>query len=392
MLRRLIKPSKNNSFFLFGARGCGKTTWLRTHFQDLPHLWLDLLDSKTETELALDPSKLVAKIEGLDSQTKWVVIDEIQKIPKLLDLVHQQIEEKKVRFALTGSSARKLKRGASNLLAGRAFVYHLHPLTWYELGEKASLQDILQWGSLPQIFQFESNADKAEYLRSYATTYLSEEIVAEQIVRNLIPFRRFLPVAAQQNGQILNYAKISKDVGADEKTIQSYYEILEDTHMGFRLYPHLSSFRKRLSQKPKFYFFDLGVVRSLSRFLEVPLTPQTSAYGEAFEHFIILEIWRLCSYFYPDYNLSYIKTKDDAEVDLVVERPNQPLVLLEIKSKSNVDASDLLTITQFAKDLGNVEAYCFSQDKSPKKYGDVLCLPWEEGIKKLLPKVFEILL
>ena len=169
------------------------------------------------------------------------------------------------------------------------------------------LDDALRWGTLPKIFAFGSDKDKEEYLRSYTSTYLKEEIWEEQVVRKLQPFRRFLEVAAQCNGKIINYANIARDVGVDEKTIKEYFSILEDTMIGFFLEPFHNSFRKRLVEKPKFYFFDPGVVRALSRSLSL-LTPKTPAYGEAFEHFILLEFIRLASYFQPDYRFSFIRT------------------------------------------------------------------------------------
>lgn len=370
---------------MYLERGTGKTTWLKSYFKNIPHLWINLLDEDEEAELALNPKNLIAKIASLGSTIQWVVIDEVQKVPKLLDIVHQLIEEKKIKFALTGSSARKLKRGAANLLAGRAFVYAMYPLTWSELGTSANLESLLRWGSLPRLFTLNADSDKAQYLRSYAKTYLTEEVVAEQLVRQLMPFRRFLPVAAQQNGRPINYSKMSKDSGVDDKTLQSYYEILEDTHMGFRLYPYHSSFRKRLSHRPKFYFFDLGVARSLARFLEVPLIPQTSTYGDAFEHFVILEFWRMISYFYPDYELAYIATKDGAKVDLLIDRPGKPPILIEIKSTQHVDESDIKTLKAMAHDIPGSEAYCLSRDLSAKQWGQVLALPWNEGLKKIFP-------
>lgn len=384
MFRRFITPSKNSSFFLFGSRGTGKTTWLKDYFRDVPHLWLDLLDQDLETELTLNPMSLVARLDQLPQETRWVVLDEVQKVPKILDIVHQQIEEKKLNFALTGSSARKLKRGSANLLAGRAFVYHFHPLTWFELHQKASVDELLRWGSLPHLFHLNNTNDKIEYLRTYAQTYLSEEIVAEQLVRNLVPFRRFLPVAAQSNGQIINFSKIARDVGADDKTIEAYYEILEDTHMGFRLYPFASSFRKRLSQKPKFYFFDVGVTRALSRQLEVPLVAQTSVYGDVFEHFVILEFYRLCAIFYPDYELTYLRTKDDAEVDLIIDRPAKPPVLVEIKSTTSVQETHVSALNTLVRDIEGAEAFCLSQDPAQKKWGQVICLPWAQGLQIIL--------
>lgn len=385
MLSRIITPSNSSSFFIFGARGTGKTTWLKSYFAAKPHLWINLLDPDEETELALNPSLLKSKIIQHSPKIKWVVIDEIQKVPKLLDVVHLLIEEKKIKFALTGSSARKLKRGSANLLAGRAFVYHMHPLTWSELGDKASLDDLLHWGSLPRLLALDSPQDKSEYLRAYTKTYLAEEVVAEQLVRQLLPFRRFLPVAAQQNGQLINYAKMSNDIGVDDKTIQSYYEILEDTHLGFRLYPYHSSFRKRLSHKPKFYFFDVGVARSLARCLELKLLPQTSAFGDAFEHLVILEFWRAAAYFYPDYELTYLQTKDGAEVDLMIDRPGKPVVFIEIKSTERVDETHIRTLKAMSTDITGSEAYCLSRDKSAKQWGKIVALPWQEGLNTILP-------
>ncbi len=201
-----------------------------------------------------------------------MLLDEIQKVPKLLDEVHRLIEEKTDKiFILTGSSARKLKHGGANLLAGRAFVYHLFTLSCFELKEKFDLEKALHWGTLPKIFSLDGDSEKSEFLRSYADTYLKEEIWNEQVVRKLQPFRRFLEVAAQCNGKIINYANIARDVGVDDKTIKEYFCILEDTMIGFFLEPFRNSFRKRLVEKPKFYFFDTGIVRSLSRRLSVPL-------------------------------------------------------------------------------------------------------------------------
>lgn len=386
MYQRLIRPSKTHSYFIFGARGSGKTTWLKEHFKKIPHVWIDLLNPEEEERFLLRPSELSDIIANLPKKTKWIIIDEIQKAPKLLDLVHLHIEKDKILFALTGSSARKLKRGAANLLAGRAFVYHMHPLTHREWAEKQDVLQILMWGSLPGIFACQTEAAKTAYLRAYAQTYLTQEIIAEQLVRKTVPFRRFLQVAAQSNAKIINYSNIARDIDIDYKNIETYFEILEETHVGFRLYPFQSSFRKRLSQKPKFYFFDLGVTRALSKSLDVPLKPSTSAYGEAFEQMIILEFYRLCSYVSPDTQLSYIQTKDGLEVDLVVEVPGKPLILVEIKSTKFVKEMDVSFLNNISADLPGSKIYCLSQDQHVKKIGVVACLPWQKGIEEILKK------
>lgn len=383
MVNRIINPIKGNSFFLFGARGTGKTTFLKDHYAGPQTLWIDLLNPELEDLLTRSPNQLLAEIEGFRGDLKWVVIDEVQKCPKLLNLVHQQIEERNLKFALTGSSARRLKQKGVNLLAGRAFTQHLFPFTHKELGEDFSLQDALEVGTLPKLNAIRSEEEKWEYLRSYALNYISYEVQAEQWVRKLEPFRKFLPIAAQMNGKILNYSSIARDVGVDSTTVKSYFEILLDTLVGFELSPFHRSIRKRQILSPKFFFFDMGVKRALEQTLTVPLLPQTSAYGEAFEHFIIAELWRLNSYYKRDFQFSYLRTKDGAEIDLVVERPGRPLALLEIKSKTSVDSKDTTTLRAFKKDLPDTEAFLVSNDLRPKRFEEVTALHWSSIFDEL---------
>ena len=382
MLKRLQKLSHTQNIFLFGPRGTGKSTLLRNTFAAESSLYLDLLDFELDARLTQYPGELINLIDALPDHVTHVVIDEIQKIPKLLDSVHKLIERKQKIFVLSGSSARKLKRGAANLLAGRAFVYNLYPFSFIELGDQFHLNSALQYGTLPKVCELLEAHEKQQFLMSYAHTYLREEIIAEQLIRNLDPFRRFLEVSAQSNGKIINYANIARDVGINEKTVKEYFGILEDTLIGFFLEPFSHSFRKRLSQKPKFYYFDPGVVRSLSRMLSIPLQQSTSAYGEAFEHYIILECLRLANYFKPEYRFSYLKTKDDAEIDLVVDRPGMPHLFIEIKSSHAVDEIQLNTLKALSNDFGNCEAVCFSQDPYAKKFSDITVYPWKEGIEK----------
>lgn len=379
VFKRLLTLPQEQSFFLFGARATGKSTLLSTLFSPQKSLWIDLLNPVEEDKFAREPLELEQLVLSLPKSVTHVVIDEVQKLPRLLDVVHRLMLKTDKSFVMTGSSARKLKRGGANLLAGRAYVYHLHPFSFVEVGEQFDLSHALNWGLLPQIFLPTTNKDKVRFLQSYAYTYLKEEIAAEQLVRRLDPFRRFLEVAAQCNGKIINYSQISRDVGVDDKTVQEYFSTLEDTLIGFFLEPFLHSFRKRLSHKPKFYFFDLGVTKALARTLTLELRPSTSAYGEAFEHFIILEALKLASYFKPEYRFSYIRTKDDMEIDLVVERPGQPLLLIEIKSSRQVREEDLKTLAVVAKDLGG-EAICLSNDLLPKTINDVQVLPWQQGL------------
>jgi len=379
MIRRLAKLSKNSSLFLFGARGTGKSTLIRDLFSAENPLWIDLLLEKDEEVFGRNPGELSALLNRKNYD--WVVIDEVQKVPKLLDIVHLEIEKKKTKFALTGSSARKLKRGAADLLAGRAFTYNLYPFLRLELGERFSLNTALSLGSLPGMMEFSELSDRQEYLRSYVKTYLKEEIIAEQVVRQIQPFRDFLEIAAQCNGQIINYSKIARDIGVDDKTVQTYFQILEDTLLGFMLPSFHRSIRKRQREAPKFYFFDPGVKRALDRTLRMELLPQTYAYGKAFEHWVILEAMRMNEYLRLDYQFMYLKTKDHAEIDLVIERPGQKTLLVEIKSTTQVQPETVKNLERFVNDWdAPAEAQLWSQDPHEKRLGSVLVLPWEKGL------------
>jgi predicted AAA+ superfamily ATPase len=383
---RLLKLPSDVSFFLFGPRGAGKTTLLKNLPWFSNCLYINLLKAKEEQRFSRNPDELIAIASALAPQIQHIIIDEVQKLPKLLDIVHELIETTQLKFILTGSSARKLKHGGANLLAGRAFVFNLFPFTFLEVDSSNSLIAFLQWGLLPKIFEYQDNEKKKLFLEAYTSTYLKEEIWAEQFIRELDPFRRFLEVAAQANGKIINYSNIARDVGTSDKNIQKYFSILEDTLIGFHLEAFHHSFRKRLSKSPKFYFFDPGVVRALTLQLSLTINPGTSQYGEAFEHFIILQCKALASYYHRDYRFSYLKTKDDAEVDLVVERPGLPALFIEIKSSENVQSSQLSTLKSLTKDFANCEAICFSCDEYRKKIDDIVVFPWREGIELYFSK------
>ena len=383
MFRRLLKTTRSHSFFLFGARGTGKTTYIKDSFDLDASLYIDLLDPEIEDAYRRTPQRFENQVRALPDAIKWVLIDEVQRAPRLLDIVHRLIESSDKRFVLTGSSSRKLKRGASNLLAGRAFVYNLHPLTVPELGEFFDLDQALRWGMLPGMHSLSEDEDKQAFLRAYALTYLKEEIASEQIVRRLDPFRHFLEVAAQSNGMIINYAKIAEDVGVDPKTVSAYFSILEDTLVGFLLPAYHRSVRKQQRVSPKFYFFDMGVKRALARTLPIPITEGTYEYGGAFEHFIITQIAHLSSYKYPDWRLSYLRTAAGAEIDLIIERPGAPEALIEVKSKQRIVARDIRSIARFAKNFANPLALCISRDATRMRFEDVLCMHWREALTEL---------
>ena len=348
MIRRIPRLSARNSFFLFGARGTGKSTLIEQKYRSKKALWIDLLLYEEEEKFSQNPDELIFILNKKKYQI--VVIDEIQKVPKLLDVIQKMMRERPgIQFIMTGSSARKLKRGSGNLLAGRAFQYYLFPFSIFELDREVALDDILQFGTLPEVFQKKSKSDKKEFLKSYVQTYLKEEIVSEQIIRKLHPFRNFLRVAAQQSGQIINYSNISQDIGADDKTVKNYFSILEDTLLGFFLPHYHQSVRKQQRKSPKFYFFDIGVKRALDKQLESPLLKNTYLYGNAFEHRILQECFYLNEYLKKDFSFYYLMTKDQNEIDLVIERPGKSDILVEIKSAQRIQKRHVSKLCRFKK-------------------------------------------
>jgi uncharacterized protein len=388
MLTRLSNILKTHSFFLFGARGTGKSSLLKQHFQannvtspEEQVIWIDLLQAKQERDFALNPDRLSEITKDLKPGS-WVIIDEVQKVPRLLDVVHREIEENKLLFALTGSSARKLKRGGANLLAGRAFVYHLFPLTHRELGESFNLASALRWGTLPGLLELSSDREKELFLDSYVHTYFREEIIAEQLIRAIDPFRRFLEVSGQCSGTILNYRKIADDIRSNEKTVKNYFDILEDTLLGFYLPAFHVSIRKQQKTAPKFYLFDPGIKRSLDNLTTVPVT-SSAEYGLAFEHFIICEMKRLSSYLGKNYRFYYLATKGGLEVDLAIERPGAASILVEIKSTDQVQPRHLAHLTSLKADCPQYEAYCFCQEVTPRRVDGVRVIHWMDGFKEI---------
>ena len=383
MKKRLIELPKRESFFLFGARGVGKSTLVQERFHKQKPFCIDLLDLHQERHYLRDPQSLQAEVLALSKETKLIIIDEVQKIPDLLNVVHSLIEQTNKRFILTGSSARKLKYGHANLLAGRAFVRNLYPFSFVELDKDFNLEEALSFGMLPKIYELNGKEEKVDFLRAYTHVYLKEEIWAEHLIRKLEPFQYFLEVAAQANGNIINLSSIARDVNVDDKSIAQYFSILEDTLIGFHLPGFKFSFRKKLSQKPKFYFFDVGVVRALTRTLSLKLLRGTYEYGKLFEQFIVLECLKLASYFYPDYRFSYLRTHDGLELDLVVERPGLPLLMIEIKSAQELRAEHLKSLNEIEKEFGNKAEYvCLAQVNNAMKLGNVFVYPWQEGIRK----------
>lgn len=380
MFHRLLSPSLNKSFFLFGARGTGKSTYLLSQWGQKHH-YINLLLDKWERRYTRDPDLLISDLKGIKPTPQWVVIDEIQKVPKLLDIVHLLIESTKIKFVLTGSSARKIKRGSANLLAGRAFHNDIFPLTHRELGPGFDLQFVLEWGSLPTVFHLKKQ-DRVEYLYSYTKTYLQEEILQEQIVRKGALFRSFLEVASQMNGKSLNFSKIARDVGVDTKTAQNFFQILEDTLVGRLLPGYSESTRKSVKLRPKFYLFDLGVKRAIEGSLESKVSPQTANYGASFEHFLIVEIIRLNSYLKKRFNMYHYQTSAGGEVDLILKR-GKVVYAIEIKSTALIDEVEIRNTFRVASPLSPSKIYYVSNDPVSSKVGQVECRHWKDFLAEI---------
>jgi predicted AAA+ superfamily ATPase len=335
---------------------------------------------KTQRLLVRHPEELARILDGRPSRTEWVVIDEIQKIPALLDTVHQYIENTGLKFALSGSSARKLKRGAANLLAGRAFETRMYPLTSLELGKGFNLQSCLEWGSLPALVTLRTTADKIDFLQSYAHLYVKEEIQEEQVVRKLDPFREFLAVAAQSDTHILNFSKIAADVGVQTHSVLSYFEILEDTFLGFKLPAYHTSIRKRQRHNPKFYFFDTGVRRALDGTIGEPVPPGRKEYGRLFEAFVMNEIFRLNRYKRKMFTFSYLNADEGSEIDLLIEKGRRVKYLVEIKSSDRVDPSDVKALLNYKADFPDAECLCLSNDPRDRSERGIEFFHWKAGL------------
>lgn len=313
MIARAIDLGKlveRKSCFLFGPRGTGKTFLIR-HLPDDSFQSIDLLRSELLLRLRANPSLL----EGMISlePVRTVVIDEIQREPLLLNEVHRLIEERGIRFLLTGSSARKLRREHANMLGGRAGIAHLFPLTWKELSEahRFDLQRILRFGSLPRVYLAE---DPQQELYDYLDSYLRDEIQSEALVRNLPVFNDFLRLAAMHSGQLINYSNLAGDLGVSVNTVKEYYQILDDTLIGFRLEPWRHGKKTKTIATAKHYLFDMGVTQTLQHLGD----DLQQAQGTAFEQFVINEVRAAVSYSRKRVDLTFWRTPKQDEVNLII--------------------------------------------------------------------------
>jgi predicted AAA+ superfamily ATPase len=377
MLARSINLLKTNSFILLGPRQTGKSSLIAEHFQASDTLFFNLLLTEEYRRLKQNPEFLRREVLSRDPRIKFVVIDEIQRIPELLNEVHHLIESPKAPiFAITGSSARKLRRAEVNLLGGRAWRYELFPFTAEELGTRFDLGRALTYGTLPAIYLSTDPEASSRSLKSYVDNYLREEIEAEAATRNLSAFFKFLPLAAESTGKSLNFSKIARVCLSSPHTVKSYFKILEDTLVGRFLYPLAGSTRRQLSKHPKFYLFDTGVHRAVLGRENSRLNAGTYEYGDLFESWIINEVWRLNSYYRKNLTTTFFRLDSGAEVDLVIQTPDLRTYGVEIKSAENVPVSEVqVGFAALEKEVALSAKICFCMISRPFKDSGVEFLP-----------------
>ncbi len=375
--RILTLPEK--SFFLFGPRGTGKSVWLD---QRLGHaaLSLNLLKSGEYLRYKRDPSLLAQEVAALRNRKAWIIIDEVQKLPELLDEVHALLFESRhdYRFALSGSSARKLKRSHANMLAGRALSKKMFPLSMLEIGEDFRLQDVLRYGQLPLSVTSAASMEKIEFLDAYVETYLKEKIQQEALVRNLDSFYRFLSVTALMNGQILNITNVARDVGVARSTVQGYFSILEDTLLGWYLPAYRNKAKVKEVAHAKFYLFDCGVQRALAGLHRDK--PSATETGVLFETFILNEFRALNSWRSHGAQFFYWRTESGNEVDLIWKRGRQA-VGFEIKSSGTWKARFNRGLNVLLQSGDIRQAFGVYRGERVLKVGDVTVLPYEKAIE-----------
>lgn len=379
MFEREIQIPKDN-FFLFGPRATGKSTWLKNKFK--PDVYIDLLRSEIYLELVQDPSLLRARLLMVKSKKRIkVVIDEVQRIPELLNEVHSLIEDfpKKFQFSLTGSSARKLRRHESNLLAGRSLTRKLFPLTYIETKKVFNLERALKYGMLPKIFSTKNDEDKEDLLRAYTEAYLKEEIQQEALVRKLPDYIKFLKHLAISNGNVLNLSNISREAGISRVPLENYMSIITDTLIGVQVEPiHLKAKIKEVT-RPKFYFFDCGVVSALAGSLSENLESRA---GNLFETLVLSELRAYSEYSRKHFEINYWGTPSENEVDFVCSK-GKSCIGIEVKfskkwkSEFNKGLQVLLLQKKIQK---GIVVYA---GLHAEQHGDILLYPFTEFCQAL---------
>jgi predicted AAA+ superfamily ATPase len=365
------------SFFLFGPRGTGKTTLVKSSFPDA--LMIDLLAPDTYRVYSARPETLREKLLAVPNK-KIVIIDEIQKVPELLDLVHALIEEKKgVQFILTGSSSRKLKRKGVDLLAGRALLFFLHPFMASELNQLFSLPKAINQGLLPVVVDAKR---PAQVLKTYISLYLREEVQMEGLVRKIGNFSRFLEAISFSHGSILNISNVARECQIERKLVEGYVSILEDLLISFRLNVFTRRAKRQLAVHPKFYLFDAGVYRSLRP--KGPLDSPSEIDGQALEGLVCQHLQAWISYTDTDIHLYFWRTRSGSEIDFIVYGA-PGLFAIEVKNSRHIHPKDLNALNAFKIDYPEAKLYFLYRGDDKLMKGSILCMPCEDFLLQLRP-------
>ena len=365
-----------SSFFLFGPRGTGKTTWLQKHFGDKGNVYVDLLKGDLYTELLARPGRLESLVPS-DRFPRWIIIDEIQRVPALLNEVHRLIESRGLQFAMTGSSARSLRRKGVNLLAGRALTFHMYPLTATELGRDFDMERSIKFGHLPAIH---GHKTPREYLKSYVQTYLREEIQQEGLARRLDNFNRFFETASFSQGSPLNVAEVSREAALDRKVVENYFGILEDLLIGCRLPIFRKRAKRRLVVHPKFYLFDAGVYRSIRP--AGPLDVPEEIDGACLETLCFQELRAVNDLLGLGYEMFYWRTSDGTEVDFILYGQSG-MFAFEVKRSGRYSRHDLTGLRAFKKDYPPAQCYLLYGGAQTRVEDGINVMPVQEALANL---------
>jgi uncharacterized protein len=369
--KQVLEGSGNESLFLWGARQTGKSTLLKSLFPNA--LWFDLLLSDTFLRYQSEPQQFRQAVLA-SGNTVPVVVDEIQKIPALLDEIHWLIVNHSVRFILSGSSPRKIIRAGNNLLGGRALRYELYPLIHAEIPDFELLR-ALNNGLLPRHYLSEN---PKKLIEAYIGNYLKDEILAEAKIRNINAFTQFLEAAAFSNGEIVNYSNIATECGVSHNTVKEYFQILEDTLLGRFLPSFQKKPKRRVILAPKFYYFDLGIVNKLLK--RGRIEAKSESFGHAFEHFIYQELHAHSKYSEKDYMISYWRTTSQFEVDFIL---GDHEVAIEVKGTDNVQPRHLKGLKSFSEEYSVKKLIVVSDDPLERKVGNISIVPWKIFLERL---------
>lgn len=376
-IKRVFTPPSKYSFFLFGPRGTGKSTWVKKHYPDA--FYIDLLLADTRRKYNANPELLIKEVQALQKDSQ-VIVDEIQKAPDLLSIIHALIEEKReIQFILTGSSSRKLKRAGVDLLAGRAIKKEMHPFMACEVGDEFNLDKALNQGMLPLVWEEE---DQEDVLESYVNLYIIEEVQFEGLVRNIGNFSRFLSTIPFSHGSLLNITNISRECEVNRGTVQSFLDILKDLMLAYQLSIFKRRAKRILSSQTKFYLFDSGVFQVMRKI--GPMDTKSEISGAALEGLVLQHLKAWCNYTKGKYEIFYWRTKSGLEVDFIIYG-EKGFWAIEVKNGSKISPGDLKGLKHFAEDYPECKTLLLYRGSTELIDQNIRCMPCKKFLQGITP-------